>query len=331
MVIRKVKKMIKRNVLYVAVLTFLSAMCGGEVANAQEVIKYGDFNHWITRNIKESSVLGGKTKQVYEIGPSQTINGAKAYKNLGGSPWATSNVYAHVMGVTKCSNAVYPDVRSGSNKCAKLCTILEHVKALGIINMDVLVSGSIFLGQVMEPITSSKNPYSKMEMGIPFTHRPKYLSFDYKVHVPEGGQRIYSSGFGKKKSLEGQDYAEVYVLLQRRWEDENGNLHAARVGTARERFGKNTSGWVNGHKLTIHYGDITGTSYYKPYMALLNKDVVYYARNSKGKMVRVIEEKWDAADATPTHVLVMASSGCGVAYTGTVGMTLWVDNMAWGY
>ena len=45
----------------------------------------------------------------------------------------------------------------------------------------------------------------------------------------------------------------------------------------------------------------------------------------------MIEEAWDDANATPTHVLVMASSGCGVAYTGTVGMVLWVDNMAWGF
>ena len=64
---------------------------------------------------------------------------------------------------------------------------------------------------------------------------------------------------------------------------------------------------------------------------MLNGEVVYYARNSKGKMVKVIEEKWDDANATPTHVLVMASSGCGTAYTGTVGMTLWIDNVAFGY
>lgn len=322
--------MICRN-KFIALAGLLMALLVGNNAAAQELIKYGNFNSWITRNIKESSVLGGNTKQVYEIGPTQTINGAKAYVNMGGSPWATSNVYCKVMGITKCSNAVVPDVRNGSDKCVKMSTIFEHVKAMGMINMDVLVSGSIFLGQVMEPITSSKSPYSKMEMGVPFTRRPKYLSFDYKVHIPEGGTRVYSSGFGKKKTLAGQDYAEVYVLLQRRWEDSKGNIHAARVGTARERFGKSTSGWVNGHKMTIHYGDITKTSYYKPYMALLNGEVVYYARNSKGKMVKVIEEAWDDANATPTHVLVMASSGCGVAYTGTVGMVLWVDNMAWGF
>lgn len=303
--------------------------CG--TSAAQELIKYGDFDQWITRNIKESAVLGGKTKTIYEIGPTQTINGAVAYKNLGGSPWATSNVYAKVMGVKKASCAVVPEDRPGHGKCAKLSTIFEHVKAIGIINMDVLVSGSIFLGEINEPITSSKSPYSKMEMGIPFTKRPKYLQFDYKVSVPQNGKRIYSSGFGKKKELEGQDYAEVYVLLQRRWEDEDGNLHAARVGTGRERFGKTVSTWQNNHQMPIHYGDITKESFYKPWMGLLNGEVIYYARNSKGKMVKVVEEKWDDANATPTHVLVMASAGCGVAYTGMVGMTFWFDNAKFVY
>ena len=274
-------------------------------------------------------MLGGKTKTVYEIGPSETINGAKPYVNKGGSPWATSNVYAKVVGIVKCSNAVVSEDRAGHGKCAKMSTIYEHVKVLGMVNMDVLVSGSIFLGQVMEPITNTSNPYGKMEMGVPFTRRPKSLVFDYKVYVPDGGERIYSSGFGKKKVLQGQDYAEVYVMLQRRWEDEDGNLHAARVGTARQRFGKSTSGWINGHKMEIHYGDITQESFYKPWMGLLNNEVIYYARNSKGEMKKVIEEKWDDADAKPTHVLMMASSGCGKAYTGTVGMTFWIDNVAW--
>ncbi len=300
-------------------------------ASSQELIEYGDFNSWVTRHITESAIIGGNTKTVYEIGPTQTIVGAKAYRKLGNSPWETSNVYAKVMGVVKCSNAVSPEDRPGHGKCAKLSTVLEKVSALGIINMEVLVSGSIFLGQINEPITSSNSPYSKMEMGIPFTKRPKFLQFDYKVHIPENGKRIYSSGFGKKKTLEGQDYAEMYVLLQRRWEDEDGNLHAARVGTGRQRFGKNTPNWVNKHQMPIHYGDITQQPFYQPWMGLLNGEVTYYARNSKGKMVKVIEECWDDANATPTHVLVMASSGCGVAYTGMVGMEFWIDNLTFVY
>ena len=90
--------MICRN-KFIALAGLLMALLVGNNAAAQELIKYGNFNSWITRNIKESSVLGGNTKQVYEIGPTQTINGAKAYVNMGGSPWATSNVYCKVMGI----------------------------------------------------------------------------------------------------------------------------------------------------------------------------------------------------------------------------------------
>ena len=59
---------------------------------------------------------------------------------------ATSNVYAKVSGVTKGSNAVYPANRTANNRCAKLCTQMERVKVLGLINMDVMVAGSMFLG-----------------------------------------------------------------------------------------------------------------------------------------------------------------------------------------
>lgn len=298
----------------------------GMSAQSVQPINFGNMEQWVTRHIPESRVLGGQTKTVYEIGPTATIEGAKPYKNTGGSPWATSNVMAKVMGVVKASNAVSPDARGGGKAC-KMETIMEHCKVLGMFDMEVLVSGSIFLGHVNEPISSTKNPYSKMEMGIPFTKRPKALQFDYKVHIPAGGQRVYSSGFGSQKKLSGHDNAEVYILLQRRWEDEKGNIHAKRVGTGRHRFGSSTNGWVNGYRIPVMYGDITSKPEYKPYMGLLDGEKAYYARNSKGKMVPVHEEGWDDADATPTHMLVMASSGCGTAYVGTPGMALWIDNI----
>lgn len=160
-----------------------------------EPIKYGNFNSWITREIKESAIIGGKTRPVYEIGPTKTIIGAKPYFN-GDSPWGTSNVYANVSGITKTSNAVFPSVRSGSDKCAKLTAMMERVKVLGLINMDVMVAGSIFLGEIIEPITSTKNPYSKMEMGMPYTKRPKYLVFDYMAEIPAEDIRVKATGFG---------------------------------------------------------------------------------------------------------------------------------------
>lgn len=296
-----------------------------------EYFKYGDFNNWITRHIPESSVLGGKTKTLYEVGPTQTIEGAKAYKNLNGSPWATSNVYAKVMGISKGSCAVMPDTRSGNDKCAKLTTIMERCKAIGIINVDVVVAGSMFLGEMIEPVSSTSDPYSKMDMGVPFTKRPKALCFDYKLEIPADGKHIYSSGFGKKKILPGQESAEVMVMLQRRWEDGEGHLFAKRVGTGRVRFNKTTDGWVNNYQLPIMYGDITKNPSYKSYMGLIPTEKSYYARNSKGTLVAVNEIDWDDEDATPTHIIVMASAASGEAYTGTLGLTLWIDNVGTTY
>ena len=311
----------------IAVMSILST------ASAQntEKIKFGDFENWQTRIIPESRLIGGHKKTLYEIAPTKTVEGNIPYSNQGGSQWATSNVLANVMGIVKGSNAVFPDDREGGGKAAKLSCIMEHCKAIGIINIDVCVAGSIFLGEFMEPVKSTSEPYSKMEMGIPFTKRPKSLVFDYKLEMPADNSRTYSSGFGKKKTYAGHDNAEVFIILQRRWEDADGNLFAKRVGTGRELFGQTTNGWVNGHEIKVNYGDITSQPYYKPFMGLIDKEKSYYARNSKGKMVPVTEVGWDSPDATPTHMLVMASAGSGTAYIGTIGLNFWVDNFALKY
>ncbi len=303
--------------------------CGDATALTLEKIRYGDFSNWVTREITESKVLGGKKKTVYAIGPTQSIKGNVAYHPKGGSPWASSNVYAKVSGIVKASNTVEPAVVNG-NRMAKLYTKIEEVKVLGIINMDVMVPGTIFLGKVREPISSTKNPYGKMEMGIPYTKRPKALVYDLKVDMPNVNTRVKATGFGSKKTLQGRDNAEAYVLLQKRWEDAKGNIHALRVGTGRERFSRSVP-LTRGHQLPIHYGDITGQPFYKPYMGLLNGKKAYHAYNSKGKLVPVQEEGWAAADEKPTHVLVMISSTCGEAFVGTEGLTVYVDNVAFGF
>lgn len=294
-----------------------------------EPLKFGNFSSWTTRKIKESKVIGGKEKVLYEIGPKQTLTGNKAYVNAGGSPWATSNVYAKVSGIEKGSCSVTPATIGGNTVC-KMSSLMEHVKVLGVINMDVMVAGSIFLGRVFEPITSTKGPFGKIEMGIPYTKRPAALVFDYKVDMPATNTRVKSSGLGAKKTLQGRDNAEVYVILQKRWEDAKGNIHAARVGTGRERYGKSIP-WTKGHQIKIQYGDISKKPGFKPYMGLLNGAKAYYARNSKGKLVPVQETEWAPADATPTHILVMASSSCGEPFVGTEGATLYIDNVSLGF
>lgn len=298
---------------------------GPLAAETVEPVRFGDFEHWVTRNIKESRVLGGHTKQVYAVGPDQTINGAHPYVPQGSTPWGSSNVMAKVVGITKTSNAVFPDDRPGGGRCAKLTTLLEHCKAIGLINIDVLVAGTLFTGKMLEPITSTSEPYAKMEMGVPFTKRPKAMRFDYKVEMPATNTRTYSSGFGSKKTLQGSDKAEAYIVLQRRWEDADGNIFAKRVGTGRETYSK-TTGWTNAHDMPIHYGS-AGSSY----MPLIPEKKSYYARNSHGKMVPVKEVGWDSADAAPTHMLIMFSAGSGEPFLGTIGLTLWVDNVALTY
>lgn len=311
-------------------LCLCAAMATAAAQSAVRPIPYGNMDQWVTRNIQESRLIGGQHKRCYAIGPTATIEGDKPYNPSGGSPWATSNVMAKVMGITKVSNAVFPDTR-GSGKCARLTTIMENCKAIGLINIDVLVAGTMFLGRMLEPVKSTSDPYGKMEMGIPFDGRPSALVYDYKLHIPANGGRIYSSGFGKKKNLPGTDKAEVFIILQRRWEDSQGNIHARRVGTGRELMAHSTPEWVDGHELTVHYGDISSESFFRPYMGLIPESKSYFARNSRGDMVPVVEEGWDSPDARPTHLIVMFSAGSGEPFTGTPGLTLWGDNVGLQY
>lgn len=320
--------MTTRIQLYILnVLTSAIALFPANISAQTEKIEFGDMDRWVTRNLKESAIIGGSRKTVYEIGPTQSIDGNKAYSPLGGSPWGTSNVYARVSGITKTSNAVFPEERPGNGKCARLESKIETVKVLGIINMDVMVSGSIFLGQMFEPITSTKNPYSKMEMGIPYTKRPKAMVLDYKLDVPATDTRIKSSGFGSKKTYEGRDKAMVFVMLQKRWETPDGKLHAKRVGTGAEYLSRQTP-WQNGHRVPIRYGDASKIFPDDPVLGLRKSGNAYWARNSKGEMTEVVEDGWASPDETPTHLLMMLSAGSAEPYVGTPGLTLYVDNVA---
>ena len=119
-------------------------------------IKYGDMDQWVTRKIHESGIIGGNTKLLYELGPTKEIDGNVAYVNQGGSPWGNSNVMAKVMGIVKTNTSVYPEQR-GNGYCARLETHIESVKVLGMVNITVLASGSMFLGDMKEPITGTKD------------------------------------------------------------------------------------------------------------------------------------------------------------------------------
>lgn len=313
------------------ILTISGLLCSCIVAMSQDrtvklLNSYGTLDSWCARAVKESAILGGETKLLYEFYGDRSIRQTKdPYKAPSGYMWRTNNVMAVVAGITKTSNTVFPEKR-GDGWCARIETHVESVKAFGVINMDVTCQGAFLLGALPEPITGTDNPMSRVLYGIPFTGRPKALVFDYKAEV--GHETIRGTGFSKLKPMGYPDYPEIAVILQKRWEDAEGNIHALRVGTGYEIIRKNIPDWKNGHRLEIHYGDITGEDFYRDFMALQKaSEKTFHALNSRGENVMVIEEGWASPDEIPNVMIVKFLSSCGEAFYGGVGNTLWIDNI----
>lgn len=290
---------------------------------------YGTFDKWCVREIRESGIIGGRTKYLYEFyGDRDTIrSGKNPYSSPEDYMWRTNNVLAIVAGVVKTNNTVFPEKR-GDGYCARIETHIEEVKALGIVNMDVTCQGALMVGVLPEPIRDTKDPMAKVFYGTPFDGTPKALRFDYKADV--GHEIIRGTGFSKLKPMGEPDYAEVVCILQKRWEDENGEIHALRVATGIERITESTDKWQNGHEIVLNYGDITCEPFYEDYMGL--KDGVcrtaYHAMNSKGKNVEVHEDGWAVPGTQPDHMIILFLSSCGEAFYGGVGNTLWIDNVS---
>ena len=273
---------------FVAFISSLSLMAQHKV----EMLPFGDMDQWVDRQIKESSIIGGNTKNVYAIGPTTVIKGDQVYKNMGGSPWATSNVMAKVAGITKTNTSVFPEKR-GDGYCARLDTRMESVKVLGLVNITVLAAGSVFTGSVHEPIKGTKNPQKMLQTGIP--------------DVP------------------GKDYPAAILLLQKRWEDANGNVYAKRIGTMVTYYYHSTD-WKNNATYEIMYGDITNRPEYKSHMMRLQVTESYTV-NSKGESVPIHEVAWGDENDVPTHMCLQFTSSHGGAYIGSPGNTLWIDNV----
>ena len=307
-------------------LFFSGSLCAQQ-AVVDAINSYGNFDNWSVRLVKESGLIGGQTKGLYEFygDKNETFTGKNPYSAPKGYIWRTNNVLAIVAGVVKTNNTVFPEKR-GDGYCARIETHIEDVKALGIVNMDVTCQGALLLGTLPEPITTTKDPMSKVLYGVPFTGRPYGVVLDIKADV--GHEVIRGTGFSRLKAMGYADSAEITVILQKRWEDEDGEVHALRVGTAIWRISEDIPSWKNDHILEIGYGDITGQPYYEDYMGLkTDPETAYHALNSKGKNVIIKEDGWADPDEEPTHMMIHILSSCGKAFYGGVGNTVWVDNV----
>lgn len=278
-----------------------------------QLLAKGNFESWTSQSIKESGIIGGNTVTLWNVG----------------SPWASSNVWAKVSGVTKTNISVYRDTHPGHGNCVKLYTHIVEAKVLGVINIKVLAAGSIYLGNTIQPIRDTKNPMAKLNAGLKFNKRPKAIVFDYKTHIIKGN-RVKQNGIMKGSTVTGQDMADCILYLQKRWEDAKGNIYAKRVGTMVQRF-NTTTDWHNNARFTIQYGDLRKKPFYNSAWALTSGETTKYARNSKGVMMPIKEVGWAAENETPTHICLQFDSSHGGAYVGTVGNTLWVDNVRLAY
>ena len=293
--------------LAIACMPLSVVLADGDGVTSENVVPfaYGDMDNWIVREIHESGIIGGNTKWLYELGPSDTIVGNTAFRNMGGSPWATSNVMAKVAGVVKTNTSVFPEKR-GDGMCARMETRYESVKVFGLVDIEVIAAGSVFLGTVHEPIKGTKNPQAMLQSGVPFSKKPKALRFDYKVKAAPEKNRVRSTGFSRK-------------------EDEEGNVYSKRVGTMVQRYTESTPDWVNDATYPILYGNITSKPEYKPYMRIQVEE--RYTLNSKGKSVPIQEVGWAEPGEAPTHMVLQFTSSHGGAYIGSPGNTFWIDNV----
>ena len=312
--------------LAIACMPLSVVLADGDGVTSENVVPfaYGDMDNWIVREINESGIIGGNTKWLYELGPSDTIVVNTAFRNMGGSPLATSNVMAKVAGVVKTITSVFPEKR-GDGMCARMETRYESVKVFGLVDIEVIAAGSVFLGTVHEPIKGTKNPQAMLQSGVPFSKKPKALRFDYKVKAAPEKNRVRSTGFSRKSTVAGQDSLAVILLLQKRWEDAEGNVYSKRVGTMVQRYTESTPDWVNDATYPILYGNITSKPEYKPYMRIQVEE--RYTLNSKGKSVPIQEVGWAEPGEAPTHMVLQFTSSHGGAYIGSPGNTFWIDNV----
>ncbi|MCD8208451.1 MAG: PCMD domain-containing protein [Bacteroidales bacterium] len=310
----------RRTILFSTILLSLlfPTLSRAQQSIVDQINAAGTFDNWSVREIKESGIIGGAYKYLYEFygSPSDTLRGNQAFVRPNGYHWRTNNVLAIVSGVTKGNVNVFPEKR-GDGYCARIENIAESVNAT-VLKVNVVCQGVLFIGDLPEPIRDMNNPMLKMLYGIPFEGRPSAMVFDYKATV--GNPVMY-----KKKIVEDHaaDYPEARVILQKRWVDKNGVTHALRCGTGWVRFTKQQNDWVDGYRLEIRYGDISHDSDFQPWEDLRPEE--YSVLNEKGKPVSVPEEGW--TDDDPNYLIISFLASCSEAYYGAVGNMLWVDNV----
>jgi len=286
-------------------------------------LNYSSLDFWYARKVKESSLLSGKTIELYGVGKVDPLSDFYNMKLKDEkSPWGTTNIYSKMV-LDIGNTRVFPEKR-GDGYCCRLETAIRKDNIVGL-KLEVLIAGTLFLGEINEPVKGVKDPIKNVNQGVPFDKKPKAVKFDYKYKV--GEKRV--NAVYNAKDVEGPDKAEFAVILQKRWEDKDGNVFATRIGGARQFFTGNVNDWINGATFPVTYGDPTNLPQYdEKTMGLIPKVSEVYVKNSQNKMVSLVETGWGKPDDIPTHmILYFTSSYEGVNFTGSPETEFWVDNI----
>jgi hypothetical protein len=291
--------------------------------DSQGQLFYSSLDNWYSRKLKESSLLSGETIDLYGVG--KVSAGADLFDlklKDKTSPWGTTNVYAKMV-LDVGNTRVIPEKR-GDGYCARLETKIRKDNIAGF-EVEVLLAGTLFLGETAEPVKGLKDPEKNASQGIPFTGMPKAVKFDYKYHI--GKNRVVATTNVKPGT--GEDRADFSIILQKRLEDRDGNVFATRIGGNRQFFTGTVNQWVNGAVFPVFYGDATNLPQYDPKtMGLLPSVGTVYVKNSKGVLVPLVETGWGKPGEKPTHMIMyFTSSYEGMKYTGSTESVFWVDNI----
>ncbi len=286
--------------------------------NRDEQLKYANLDIWGCRIVKESGLIGGEMKKLYYIGRDP--------QNECDNPWSTTNIFAKI-GVNVAAPCVFPE-KTDDGYCCRMESRIVAVDVIGI-RVKVLVSGTLFVGSVVEPVRSVGDPIRKLNHGVVFSGKPRALQFSYKYSAGKERRRVYYSD----KKINGIDKGEFCLILQQRKEDADNNVFAKRIGGIRLFFNDTGNRWVRDTVVEIYYGDITNKPFYKPEIMGLIPDVSeLYVKNSKSKMVSLKETAWGTKNDTPTHlVMYFTSSYEGINFTGSPNSVLWVDDIKFIY
>ena len=325
---RKYKKTIA-----IACLVFLCNQVAFSQNNPSEYIdKQGQLNYssldlWYARKVKESFMLSGKIVDLYGVGvvnPNSDFYDTKLKDRK--SPWVTTNIYSKMV-LDLGNTRVYPEKR-GEGYCCRLETAIRKDNIAGL-KVEVLIAGTLLVGDMLEPVRGLKDPLKNINQGIPFNRKPQAVKFDYKYHI---GNKCVKAIYGIDP-IEGADKAEFCLILQKRWEDENGNVFATRIGGARQFFTGTVSQWVNGATFPVTYGDFTRLPQYDAKtMGLIPGVGEVYVKNSHNKMVPLVETGWGKPEDTPTHLIFyFTSSYQSFLYQGSPESVFWVDNIEFVY